>query len=64
MVHASLAILVEDIFLNFLFVIPLNKEFNALLLKFAAMILASSQSSGASVGLIQAYLHNLSHFLI
>ena len=42
MVHASLAVLVEDIFLNFSFVIALNKAFNALLLKFAALILASS----------------------
>ena len=32
----------EDIFLNSLFVIALNKAFNALLLKFSALILASS----------------------
>ena len=53
MVHVSLAISVEDIFLNSLFEIALNKAFNALLLKFAALILASSQSADASFGLVQ-----------
>ena len=53
MVHASLAVSVEDIFLNSLFVTALNKAFNALLLKFTALILSSSQSAGASVGLVQ-----------
>ena len=52
MVHASLAILVEDIFLNSLLVTALKKAFNALLLKFAALILASSQSVDASFGLV------------
>ena len=42
----------QDIFLNSLFVTALNKAFNALLLKFAALILASSQSAGASFGLV------------
>ena len=63
MVHASLAVLVEDIFLNSSFVTALNKTFNALLLKFAALILASSQLADASFGLVQpistAY-HNFS----
>ena len=53
MVHASLVVLVEDIFLNSSFVTALIKAFNALLLKFAALILASSQLAGASVGLVQ-----------
>ena len=53
MVHASFTVSVEDIFLNSSFVIALNKAFNALLLKLAALILASSQSAGASLGLIQ-----------
>ena len=53
MVHASFAVLVEDIFLNSSFVTTLNKEFNALLLKFAALILASPQSTGTFVGLVQ-----------
>ena len=52
MVHASLATSVDDIFLNFSLVTPQNKAFKALLLKFAAMIVASSQSTGASFGLI------------
>ena len=33
--------------------IALNKEFNALLLKLAALIFASSQSAGASFSLVQ-----------
>ena len=53
MVQASLAVSVEDIFLNSSLVTALNKTFNALLLKFAAMILASSQSVSASFGLVQ-----------
>ena len=53
MVHVSLAVLVEDIFLNSSLVTALNKAFNALLLKFAALILASSQLASASVGLVQ-----------
>ena len=53
MVHAFLAISIEDIFLNSLFVTVLNRAFNALLLKFAALILASFQSADASVGLVQ-----------
>ena len=43
----------EDIFLNSSLVTVLNKAFNALLLKFAALILAPSQLAGASVGLVQ-----------
>ena len=50
MVYASLAVLVEDISS---LVTTLNKAFNALLLKFVALILASSQSAGTSVGLVQ-----------
>ena len=42
MVYASLVVLEEDIFLNSSFVTTLNKAFNALLLKFATLILASS----------------------
>ena len=53
MVHASLAVYVEDIFLNSPFVTALNKAFNALLLKLAALIFVSSQSAGASFGLVQ-----------
>ena len=53
MVHASLAVSVKDIFLNFSLVTTLYKAFNALLLKFAALILASFQSAGASFGLVQ-----------
>ena len=52
MVHASFAVSVEDIFLNSSFVTALNKAFNALLLKFAALILESSESAGTSVGLV------------
>ena len=51
MVYASLVVSVEDIFLNSM--TALNKAFNALLLKFAALILTSSQSAGTSVGLVQ-----------
>ena len=53
MVNASLAISVEDIFLNSSLVTILNKAFNALLLKFATLILASFQSINASFGLVQ-----------
>ena len=53
MVHASFVVSVEDIFLNSLLVTALNKAFNALLLKLAALIFASSQSAGASFGLVQ-----------
>ena len=53
MVHASLVVSVKDIFLNSSLVITLNKAFNALLLKFATLILASSQSTDASFGLVQ-----------
>ena len=53
MVHASLVVSVEDIFLNFSLVTALNKTFNALLLKFATLILASSQLVGASFDLVQ-----------
>ena len=53
MVHASFAVSVEDIFLNSSFVTALNKAFNALLLKLATLILASSQLAGASFGLVQ-----------
>ena len=52
MVHASFAISVEDIFLNSSLVTALNKAFNALLLKFAALIFASSQLADASFGLV------------
>ena len=52
MVHASLAVLVEDIFLISSFMTALNRAFNTLLLKLAALILASSQSAGASIGLV------------
>ena len=52
MVHASLAVSVEDIFLNSSFMAALNKAFNALLLKLAALILASSQLACASFGLV------------
>ena len=54
MVHASLAVSVEDIFLNSSLVTALNKAFNALLLKFAVLILASSQLADASFGLVQS----------
>ena len=53
MVHASLVVSIKDIFLNSSLVITLNKAFNALLLKFATLILTSSQSTGASFGLVQ-----------
>ena len=52
MVHASLVVSVEDIFLNSSFMTTLNNAFNALLLKFAALFLASSQSVDASFGLV------------
>ena len=51
-VHGSLAVSVEDIFLNSSLVTAVNKAINALLLKFAALILASSQSVGASFDLV------------
>ena len=53
MVHASFAISVEDIFLNSSLVTALNKAFNALLLKLAVLIFASSQSADTSFGLVQ-----------
>ena len=53
MVHTSFAVFVEDIFLNSSLVTALNKAFNALLLKLAALIFASSQSTGTSFGLVQ-----------
>ena len=53
MFHASFIVLVEDIFLNSTFMTALNKTFNALLLKLATLIFASSQSAGASFGLVQ-----------
>ena len=53
MVHALLAVSVEDIFLNSSLVTALNKAFNAFLWNFAALILASSQSTSASFGLAQ-----------
>ena len=53
MVQTSLVVSVKDIFLNSLLVTALNKAFNILLLKFATLILASSQSAGASFGLVQ-----------
>ena len=53
MVHASFVVSVEDIFLNSLLVTALNKTFNTLLLKFAALIFASSQSADTSFGLVQ-----------
>ena len=52
MVHASFAVSVEDIFLNSSFMTALKMVFNALLLKFTALIFASSQSAGASFGLV------------
>ena len=52
MVQASLEVSVEDIFLNSSLVIELNNAFNALLLKFATLILASFQSAGTSIGLV------------
>ena len=54
MVHALFIVSVEDIFLNSSFVTALNKAFNALLLKFAALILASFQSTDASFYLVQS----------
>ena len=53
MVHAFYAVFVDDIFLNSLLVTALNNAFNALLLKLAALIFTSSQSAGASFGLVQ-----------
>ena len=53
MVHASFAVSMEDIFLNSSLVTALNKAFNALLLKLAALIFALSQSAGTSFGLVQ-----------
>ena len=44
---------VEDIFLNSSLVSAMNKAFNASLLKFAMLILTSSQSVGASFGFVQ-----------
>ena len=56
MVHSSFVVSVEDIFLNSSLVTALNKAFNALLLKFSALILASSHSVGAYFGLVQPIL--------
>ena len=56
MVQAFMAVSIEDIFLNSSLVTALNRAFNALLLKFSALILASSQSAGASSGLVQPIL--------
>ena len=53
MVHASLAVSIEDIFLNSSFVTAPKIAFNALLLKFAALIFTSSQSADTSFGLVQ-----------
>ena len=53
MVNASSTVSVEDIFLNSSFVTALNNTFNALLLKLAALILASSQLDDASFNLVQ-----------
>ena len=53
MVQASLAVSMEDIFLNSSLVTALNNAFNALPLKFAALIFASSQSASASFDLVQ-----------
>ena len=53
MVHASFAVSVEDIFLNSSLVTALNSAFKALLLKFTALILASSQLTSASFGFTQ-----------
>ena len=52
MVHAYLETSVDDILLNSSLVTPQNKAFKALLLKFVAMIIASSQSTDASFDLI------------
>ena len=64
MVQASLAVSVKDIFLNSLLVTALNKTFNALLLKFATLILASTQFYQRFLWLGPAYLNSLPHFLI
>ena len=53
MVYASFAVLVDDFLLKSSLVIALNKAFNALLLKLAALIFALSQSAGTSLGLVQ-----------
>ena len=42
----------DDIYLNSSLVTPQKKAFKALLLKFATLIVASSQSTGASFDLI------------
>ena len=52
MVHASCVVSVVDIFLNSSLVTALNNAYNALLLKLAALIFASSESVGVSFGLV------------
>ena len=52
MVHASLALSVDEIFLNSSLVIALNKAFIARLLKFVALILSTSYDIGGSIGLV------------
>ena len=52
-VHASFVLSVEEIYLNSSLVTALNRTFSALLLKFAALIFASSQMAGGSSGYIQ-----------
>ena len=63
MVHASLVLSIEDIFLNSSFMTALNRAFNALLLKFAALILASFQSAGVPLAWssLSQQLATLSH---
>ena len=51
-VRASLALSVDEIFLNSSLVTTLNKAFKARLLKFAALIFSSSQDVGRLVGLV------------
>ena len=50
--HASSATSMDDILLNSSLVTPQNNAFKALLLKFATLNVSSSQSTGASLGLI------------
>ena len=52
MVQASLALSMDEIFLNFSLVTELDKAFNALLLKFAVLIMSSSQDAGGLIGLV------------
>ena len=55
-VHVSFALSMDEIFLNSLLVTTLKKAFNALLLKFSALILSSSQNVGGFVGLVHPTL--------